>query len=213
MKREHLSLPSHTEYSMGARLFGRFYSAVVLAAIPEYPVMVVAEIPNYHYVGDGEIEEKGMTPVEWAESVVREFRSFAGKDARCSAWVDKETEYDPDVRRRSKLYLKLNKTRGPELRTSTTREYFQENRIVLMPWLKVLPYEIGRARWPDEGAKTYQIRVADSGDFTLHALEQAISKRPRGTELAAQPTTSALEKIRLARNVSARKYDPHLGGM
>lgn len=212
MKREFLTLPPHTEYSMGARLFGRFYSAVILAAIPEYPVLVVSEIPNYHYVGDGEIELKGMTPIEWAENVVREFRSFAGKDARCSAWADPTTEYDPDVRRRSKLYLKLNLKRGPEIRTSTLREYFQENRIFLMPWLTVLPYEIGRARWPDESAKTYQVRATDH-DYTLSALEQAISKRPKGTELATQKATSLLERLRQDRGIQARKYDPHLGRM
>lgn len=197
---------------MGARLFGRFYSAVVLAAIPEYPVLVVAEIPNYHYAGDGEIELAGMTPVEWAESVVREFRSFAGKDARCSAWVDPDTEYDPDVRRRSKLYVKPNMKRGPELRTSITREYFQDNRVFLMPWLKILPYELGRARWPDEVAKSYQVRAVDH-DYTLASLEQAISRRPKGTEVVAQKATSFLEQLRVSRNIQARKFDPHLGRM
>lgn len=212
MKREHLQLPAHTEYLMGARLIGRFYSAVILAAIPEYPVLVVSEIPNYHYVGDGEIELAGMTPVEWAETVVREFRSFAGKNARCSAWADEDTEYDPDVRRRSKLYLKLNIKRGPELRTSTAREYFQENRVFLMPWLKVLPYEIGRARWPDEAAKAYQVRATDH-DYTLSAFEQAISRRPRGTQVVTRTARNFLEKLRMERNISARKVDPHLGGM
>jgi hypothetical protein len=212
MKREYLKLPAHTEYSMGARLFGRFYSAVILAAIPEYPVLVVAEIPNYHYVGDGEIELNGMTPIEWAETVVREYRSFAGKDARCSAWADPETQYDPDVRRRSKLYLKVNLKRGPELRTSTLREYFQDNRVFLMPWLKTLPYEIGRAKWPDEAAKSYQVRATDH-DYTLSALEQAISRRPKGKSVATRKASTFLERLRQERNFSARKVDPHLGRM
>lgn len=213
MKREHLRLPPNTEYSMGARLFGRFYSAVVLAAIPDYPILVVSEIPNYHYVGDGEIELNGMTPIEWAETVVREFRSFAGKDARCSAWADPETEYDPDIRRRSKLYLRLNTTRGPQLRTSTTREYFQENQAFLMPWLKVLPHELGKASWPDNDSKSYQLRVVDHNDYTLSALEQAISRRPRAKELATQKATSFLEQLRQARNIRTSKADPHLGRM
>ena len=208
MKLEHLSLPSHTEFGMGA-FIGRFSSAVVTAAIPDYPLMVVAEIPNYHYVGDGEIELAGMTTVEWGELVVRTFKEIAGKDARCSAWVDPDTEFATELRR-CKLIVKKNLKRGPELRTEVLREYFMDNHVMLMPWLTVLPYELGRARWPDEAASASQER-ATGQDYTLSSLEQVASRRPKSTELATQKATTALEQIRIARTVKARSFDPHLG--
>lgn len=208
MKREHLTLPPHTEYGMGA-FIGRFSSAVVTAAIPEYPLIVVSEIPNYHYVGDGEIELAGMTTVEWGELVVRTFKEIAGKDARCSAWVDPDTEFAAELRR-CKLIVKKNINRGPELRTEVLREYFMDNSIMLAPWLTVLPYEIGRARWPDEASSAYQVR-ATGQDYTLSALEHVVSRRPKSKEVAAQTATTALQKIKEARRIKARNFDPHLG--
>lgn len=210
MKLEHLALPHYTEYGMGA-FIGRFSSAVITAAIADYPLMVVAEIPNYHYVGDGEIELSGMTTVEWGESVVRTFKQIAGKDARCSAWVDPTTEFATELRR-CKLIVKKNLKKGPELRTEVLREYFMDNLIMLMPWLTVLPYEIGRARWPDEASSDDQVR-ATGQDYTLASLEHVVSRRPKSTEIADQKATTALEKIRQARVIKARSYDPHLGNM
>lgn len=208
MKLEHLALPPHTEYGMGAKL-GRFCSAIITAAIPAYPLIVIAEIPSYHYVGDGEIEDKGMTTVEWGESVVRTFKEIAGKDARCSAWVDEnDIQFASEVRR-SKLIIKQN-SKGPELRTSVLREYFQDNGILLAPWLTVLPYEIGRARWPDEASSAYQIR-ATGQDYTLSSLEHVVSRRPKSKEIATQRATTALEKLKQDRMVRARSFDPHLG--
>lgn len=208
MTLEHLKLPSHTAFGMGA-FIGRFSSAIVTAAIPEYPLMVVAEIPNYHYVGDGEIELAGLTTVEWGELVVRTFKEIAGKDARCSAWVDPDTEFATELRR-CKLIVKKNLKRGPELRTEVLREYFMDNQIMLMPWLTVLPYEIGRARWPDEASSADQVR-ATGQDYTLASLEHVASRRPKSTELAAQKATTALEQLRIARMVRAPNFDPHLG--
>jgi hypothetical protein len=208
MKLEHLALPPYTEYGMGA-FIGRFSSAVVTAAIADYPLMVVAEIPNYHYVGDGEIELSGMTTVEWGETVVRTFKEIAGKDARCSAWVDPDTEFATELRR-CKLIVKKNLKKGPELRTEVLREYFMDNQVMLMPWLTVLPYELGRARWPDEAAAASQER-ATGQDYTLSSLEHVVSRRPKTKELAEPKATTALEKIRQLRAVRARHYDPHLG--
>jgi hypothetical protein len=208
MKPGHLKLPPHTEYSMGA-FIGRFSSAVIVAAIPEYPLLAVAEIPNYHYVGDGEIELAGMTTVEWGELVVRTFRSLAGREARCSAWVSPDTEFASELRR-CKLIVRRNVNHGPELRTEVLREYFMDNQILLMPWLDVLPYEIGRARWPDEAASAYQVRAIGQ-DYTLAALEQATSRRPKSKEVVTYKATTFLETLRQQRNIAARKHDPHLG--
>ncbi|NDD40958.1 MAG: hypothetical protein EB082_21520, partial [Verrucomicrobia bacterium] len=175
MTRDLLRLPAHTEYQLGASV-GRFSSAAILALLPGYPVLVVEEIPNYHYVGDGEIELSGLTTVEWGELVVRTWRSYAGKDSRCSAWVDPDTEFSKEMQR-CKMRLKRNIGHGAELRTEVTREYFHDNKIFLAPWLTVLPNEIQRARWPPEESSAYKVR-ATGQDYTLSALEQVISRRP-----------------------------------
>lgn len=210
MTRAHLRLPETTEFQIGAHV-GRFSSAVILALIPHYPILVVSEIPNYHYVGDGEIELAGLTTVEWGEAVVREWRSFAGKDARCAAWVDPETEFSKEMRR-CKLILRRNKGHGPELRTEVLREYFQDNKIFLAPWLKILPNEISRARWPAEESSAYKVR-ATGQDYTLSALEQVVSRRPLAVP-AEKPMTPHWidQKIKAAGGVSGR-FDSHLGGL
>lgn len=209
MTRDHLRLPSTTEYKLGAYV-GRFSSAVILALIPDYPVLVVEEIPNYHYVGDGEIELAGLTTVEWGESVVRSWRFFAGKDARCAAWVDPDTEFTNEMKR-CKLHLRPNHHHGPELRVEVTREYFQENKILLAPWLKVLPNELSRARWPPEESAAFKVRALGQ-DYTLSALEQVVSRRP---EAKAIPRVHAehwlIKRIKDAGGALERRQDSHLG--
>lgn len=208
MTRDHLRLPASTEYKLGAHV-GRFSSAVILALIPQYPIFVVEEIPNYHYVGDGEIELAGLTTVEWGELVVRTWRSYAGNDARCSAWVDPDTEFSKEMRR-CKLRLKRNIGHGPELRCEVTREYFHDNKIFLMPWLTVLPGEISSAQWPPEASSAYKVR-ATGRDYTLLALEQVICRRPVATPPQIQQKPHWIQaKIADARAFN-RKTDLHLG--
>lgn len=210
MTRDHLRLPTNTEYQLGA-FVGRFSSAVVLAMIHGYPVLVVEEIPNYHYVGDGEIELSGLTTVEWGELVVRTWRSYAGKDARCSAWVDPDTEFTKEMKR-CKLRLKPNHHHGPELRTEVTREYFHDNKIFLAPWLTVLPNEIQRARWPPEESSAFKVR-ATGQDYTLAALEQVISRRPIAKALLKRPATHWIEQRIEQAGGRVSRGDKHLGGL
>ena len=208
MTRDHLRLPASTEYRLGAHV-GRFSSAVILALIPNYPVFVVEEIPNYHYVGDGEIELAGLTTVEWGELVVRTWRSYAGKEARCTALVDPDTQFSKEMAR-CKLRLRKNINHGPELRCEVTREYFHDNKIFLMPWLTVLPSEISSAQWPPEASSAYKVR-ATGRDYTLLALEQVICRRPEAKAITkeAKPHWIA-QKIREAGGAT-RKTDRHLG--
>lgn len=208
MTREHLRLPETTQFQLGA-FVGRFSSAVILGLIPNYPVLVVEEIPNYHYVGDGEIELSGLTTVEWGELVVRTWRSYAGNDAKCSAWVDPDTEFTSEMQR-CKLRLKPNHHHGPELRVEVTREYFHENKIFLAPWLTILPNEISRARWPPEESSAFKVRAVGQ-DYTLSALEQVICRRPVAKAAVKRPSTHWIEqRIQAAGGVSERR-DPHLG--
>ena len=210
MTREHLRLPNDTQYQLGA-FVGRFSSAVILALLPGYPILVVEEIPNYHYVGDGEIELSGLTTVEWGELVVRTWRAFAGKDARCAAWVDPDTEFTKEMKR-CKLRLKPNHHHGPELRTEVTREYFHDNKIYLAPWLTVLPNEIGRARWPPEESSAFKVR-ATGQDYTLSALEQVISRRPLAKAAVKRPSTHWITKRIESSGGTHDRSDTHLGKM
>ena len=188
---------------------GRFSSAVILALIPEYPLLVVEEIPNYHYVGDGEIELAGLTTVEWGELVVRTWRLYAGVEARCSAWVDPETEFLAEMKR-CKLRLKRNLNHGPELRVEVLREYFHENKIYFAPWLTVLPNEVSRARWPPEESSVFQVR-AKGQDYTLSALEQVVSRRPVASAIYHPDTVSLRMRLQAERGNQTVKVDPHLG--
>ena len=207
MTREHLRLPSNTQFQIGASV-GRFSSAVIIALIHGYPIFVVDEIPNYHYVGDGEIELAGLTTVEWGEAVVRTWRSFAGNVA-CSAWVDPDTEFTKEMRR-CKLRLARNYHHGPELRVEITREYFHDNKIFLAPWLSILPNEISRARWPPEESSAYKVR-ATGQDYTLSALEQVISRRPEAKAALKRPATHWIQQ-RIEQNQGQMdKTDVHLG--
>ena len=210
MTRDHLLLPHDTTFKMGA-FVGRFSSAVIIALIPDHPVFVCEEIPNYHYVGDGEIELAGMTTVEWGEAVVRMWRHYAGRDARCHAWVDPDTEFGAEMTR-CKLHLRKNLYHGPELRTEVLREYFHENKIFFMPWVKILPYEIARAQWPSEESSAFHVRMTGS-DYSLSALEQVISRRPTATTPMQPEVTTFMARLQRERGINTIKSDPHLGNL
>lgn len=209
MKREWLNLPSSTTFQMGACV-GRFSSAVIIALIPDYPVFVLEEIPNYHYVGDGEIELSGITTVEWGESVVRMWH-FYTKQVGGSAWVDPDTEFSTEMKR-CKLRLRKNFHHGPELQTAVLREYFHDNKLFFAPWLKVLPYEIGRAQWPAEESSAYHVRMTGT-DYSLSALEQVISRRPTARSVVLHEHHSFLARLQSERNIQTVKSDPHLGNL
>lgn len=215
LRREHLKLHQETTFAMGA-CAGRFCSAVILALQPEMPVFVVDEVPNYHYVGDGEIELLGMSTVEWGELVVRTWAWWIAHAKgpkvfeRCSAWVDHRTEFIRDLKR-CKLYLKKN-NRSPELRVEITREYFHTKTIFFAPWLDVLPNEISRARWPAEESTTRQVR-AQGQDYTLDSLEHVVSRRPVAEPLLSPVRTRYLDQYLRDHQFKPRTIDPHTGAL
>ena len=208
MTRANLRLPATTSFFLGAQI-GRFSSAVIAALIPGYPVLILEEIPNYHYVGDGEIELAGLTTVEWGELVVRTWREFAGPHSAAAAWVDPDTEFSKEMRR-CKLRLKRNVGHGPELRLEVTREYFHDNKIFLAPWLKILPSELARAAWPPEASSAYKVRETGK-DFTLSALEQVISRRPEARAIVTERKPHWIQQRIAANGGPTERLDAHLG--
>jgi len=207
VKKELLNLPPDTVYGMGATV-GRFSSAVIVAQSIDNPLLVLSEIPNYHYVGDGEIELSGVTSIEWAELVVREW-DFYAHDQPCLAWVDPDTEFAREVAR-SKSRLRKNLRHGPELCTEILREYFLEKKIYFAPWLTILPDEISGARWPDEATATYQER-ATGKDYSLKALEMVVSRRPKASAMDKPTHQSWIVRQQLLRGLTTGRRDPHLG--
>lgn len=209
MTRDRLKLPSSTTFSLGAKV-GRFSSAVIVALIPDHPVIVVEEMPNYHYVGDGEIELAGFKSiVEWGEYVVRTWASYAGPSPPCRAWVEPETEFEKELAR-CKMRLRRNYKHSAELRTEVLREYFQDSKILFTPWLDVLPNEVQRARWPPEESSAYQVRAVGQ-DYTLHALEQVISRRPMAVPVTKPKRSHWLQQYLNQHRIHRTRGDVHLG--
>jgi hypothetical protein len=194
---------------MGA-FAGRFSSAVIVALLPDHPVLVIDEIPNYKYAGDGEIELIGLSIKQWGEKVVSTWRSYAGTTA-ASAWVDPKTEFTKEMQR-CHLRLRKNLGHGPEVQTAVLREYITENRVMFAPWLELLPTELGRARWPDEQVSSYQIR-ARGQDYTLCALEQVISRRPTASARYDRPVKHWITKRIQDAHLFITKSDSHMGDL
>lgn len=213
MTRDDLKLPDHATFAMGLHA-GRFSAAVITAIIAgdqpgEDTVLVVDEITNYQYVGDGQIESLNMSTTQWGDQVVERWRYFAPKTYP-APWVDPETTFAKELRR-CKMVLRRNTKRSPELRTQVTKEYFDQNRVRLVPWLGVLPVELFAAKWPDrEGGGATERETGN--DFTLSALEHILSRRPRPKPRPPQARSSFLDNYyRQHKRVRPRRVDPHLG--
>lgn len=188
------------------------YMGGVLAAVEpsdDNRIFVVAEFPNYHYVG-GEIELTGISTPEWASWVVESYRRLVPRASKVHGWVDPNSQFRRELHNYD-LVLHPNH-RGLELRVEITREYMQANKIYFAPWLKILPYEMENARWPDQETVGGKFVREKRNDHTLDGLEHICSRRPRSRQLAREKKQSFLDKM-LARNrmPSLRSIDPHLG--
>lgn len=208
---EHDNYPHGVMFYMGASV-GRFCSAVICAVIPgDDTVLVVAEEPNYHYVGDGEIEELGLTTTQWAEKVVARWRDFVPKRPAI-AFVNEDNKFEKALKR-SKLVIRKNLRRPAATRTEISREFFDMKLVRLMPWLNVLPYELQNAKWPPEASGRGSERV-EGQDYTLSGLEHVLSRRPRPRKPRQKAQSTFLQK-QLAKHqitLRGRGGDVHLGG-
>jgi len=212
MTRDDLKLPSHTTFVMGLHA-GRFASAVIAAIIPgrtpeEDFTLAVDEIPNYQYVGDGQIESLNLTTTQWGDTVVDHWRYFA-PSTYPMPWCDPETTFTKELRR-CKMRLRRNVKRSPELRTQVAREYFHSNKIKLAPWLGVLPVELFSAKWPETDGGAAERETGR--DYTLSALEHILSRRPRPRTQPAEARSTFLSNyLRQFKRIGPRRVDPHLG--
>lgn len=172
-------------------------------------IFVLAEFPNYHYVG-GEIELEGLSTPEWASNIVEAYRKIRPHVSKIHGWVDPNSQFRRELQHYG-LALHPNQ-RGLELRVEITREYFQAGKIWMAPWLEVLPYELENARWPDESTTSGKFVRLKYKDHTLDCLEHLLSRRPRGRQIRREKKLTFLEQM-FARygTKGLRTVDPHLG--
>lgn len=171
---------------------------------------VVYELPNYRYVG-GEIELLDYSIPEWSREVFVEYRKWQPGAARLHAWCDENSQFKSELRR-YRIIAHGNK-RKLELRTEITREYFNNRRVWLAPWLKILPWELEHARWPDEATSAGRFEREKTDDHILDCVEHTFSRRPRHLTQVGPKHESFVDRfLRLHRRRDfSPKVDPHLG--
>jgi hypothetical protein len=197
-----LRLPSHWEIIGGADT-GAFTSGLLVGFDEDGNLFVLAEFPNYAYKADGKPEvDEGLTIAGWA-AWIRSERAKLHNGT--TYWADSNSQWKNELRNHG-VHLFGNSTTR-ETRVSILREYFAQGKIFFAPWLKILPYELENARWPEEASALGKFERIKHNDHTLDPLEHIASKRPRG-RLAIEPKSTYgtfIESQMAAQGVKIRK--------
>ena len=171
---EHLRIPDGWEIVGGADT-GTFYSGGLVAFSPSGEAFVIDEFPNYRYVGGQSERDEDITIPTWAHRVVERTLIRGG---RPSFWADGNSQFKHELPHYGMTLLPNNAMR--EHRTEVAREYFQHNRIWFAPWLRVLPFEIESAQWPEEITASGRFERVKGNDHSLDWLEHILYQRPIG---------------------------------
>lgn len=176
-----------------------------------YVELVLEEIPNYHYVGDGTIEEDGTSVADWILKFATKMRYWT-REEKFGVWVDANTTFKSEVGHG--LRFRMNR-KDLELRTEITREYVRNKRLFLAPWLTIIPYEMQEAAFPEaENKGTGRYRRIKRKDHCLDGVEHVTSRRPH-PRFREQPkiTRSGLEMLheKHKKHSQIDDSDPHLG--
>lgn len=199
-----LTIPQEWDIVGGADT-GTFYSGLMVAFDPEGNAFVIDEFPNYTYQGQEADRDESITIPGWA---MRVNRAFQAKNARLGLWADPNSQFKGEL---LNYGITLLPQKVPvETRTEITREYFQHGRIFLAPWLRVLPFELENAEWPEEVSATGAFKRMKTRDHTLDPLEHILARRPYGrAQRSANPASWAEAQGWKKRTVSG---NIHLGG-
>lgn len=192
---------------------GTYMSASFTVFPPDsLDAFTIAEFPNYRYVG-GEIELLGYSIPEWSREVLDAYRLFRPGATRLSAWCDENSQFKTELAHYG-LMLRGNR-RKLELRVEIAREYVQNHRWRMAPWLSVLPYEMEHASWPDSTSSAGKYERDKTDDHTLDTLEHVLSRRPKHKAMVRAKNESFVDRfLRLNRRQDATsKRDPHLGAL
>lgn len=210
-ERANISIPDGWDLVGGADT-GTYASAGIVAFSPDGDAFVLDEFPNYDYVSGVPERRENLTIPEWAYEVYARMVSLGGKPF---FWADKNTQFKREFASYRDFTMNLMANLIPlEARTEIAREYFTHNKIWLAPWLKVLPFELENACWPEEATSAGKFARVKDRDHTLDWMEHILSKRPRGrgvrpanrsgTWIESFVGTEAMEKRK-------QRRDRHLG--
>ena len=186
---------------------GTFMAALLVAVSRDFHAFVLAEFSNYRYVSD-QIELNDVSTPEWAAAVVAVTKTLGGSP---KAWADPNTQFRAELRHYG-LHLRSNRI-GPDVRVTIAREYFRHDHVHLAPWLRILPYELENAKWPDAPTTGGRYTRRRMHDHILVCLEHVLSRRPRATLPQHAKKKTFLEQYLLDHRVPGRQVggDVHLG--
>lgn len=200
---QRLRIPPGWEIVGGADT-GTFYSGLLVAFSPDGEAFVLEEFPNYQYTAGAAERDETLTIPQWTAAVRSRVATLGG---RANFWADPNSQFKGELR---SYGVNLLPARVPvETRTEITREYFQHGRIYLAPWLKVLPFELENAAWPEEASLTGKFARVKDRDHTLDPLEHVLARRPYGRPQAGlSPKGSWAASMGYRKNVN---HNVHLG--
>lgn len=189
---------------------GTYMSGGLILFPPDVPdAFVVYEQPNYRYVG-GTIELLGESVPEWARAFVAEYKKYVPHVSAVPVWGDENSQFKTELAHYG-IHWRPN-NRKLELRVEIAREYVQNRRVWLAPWLSILPYELEHAVWPDATSSAGRFERLKEHDHTLDWFEHILSRRPKHLSMLPDHKESFLEQhLRQHKVMDVQPGDPHLG--
>lgn len=185
-------------------------ASFILFPPDSFEAFVVAEFPNYRYVG-GEIELLGYSIPEWSREVLAEFKCYCPGKTKMDLWCDENSQFKSELKN-YKLIARGNK-RHITLRVEITREYVNNGRLHLAPWLSVLPWEMEHAAWPPESTSAGKFERLKTDDHTLDTVEHPLSRRPKHKSMVESRSETFVQRhLRLNKRTDmGPTTDTHLG--
>ena len=179
--RENCAVPHDWRIELGADT-GTYCAAVIIGVAPTGIAYVLDEVVNYSYLANTPELDPTASIATWTDQVLRMASLWK---ARPMAWVDSNSQFKQECLHHG-VHLVPNK-RGREVRTEAARQYFQHDQIRLAPWLRVLPYELENARWPDQASASGKFERLKEHDHAVDCVEHVLSRHPRAPAPPAAP--------------------------
>lgn len=173
----HLRFPDGWKIE-GALDTGTYMAALFVALSPEGEAFVFWEEPNYSYVASELELHKDSSITDWGRAVRAMMLRF---DVRYM-WRDPNSQFTHELSNHYDIQS-LGQSVKLEARTEISRTYFQLDRIWFASWLKILPYEVENAQWPEEHTAAGRYERLKKKDHTLDCLEHILARHPHGRML------------------------------
>lgn len=205
LEMSNLRVPQGWRIEIGADT-GTYCGSVLVAFDPSGMAYVLDEVANYRYLAGTPELDPNTSLVTWADRFSRMAAIWGGRPV---GWCDMNSQFRQEMAH-YKIAL-IGNPAGLDVRTEVARQYFQHEAIWLAPWLKILPYEIENARWPDHATASGRFVRLKEKDHCLDSLEHVLSRHPRGKTIettVVQPGTYVSPYKR-----RPQPANPHLGRM